>query len=245
MPFCCRSSFLFFRCVGLRLAYVRSLLPRNFGRQSWRHARIGDDRGFCVRVSSTIILRGSKHLQELGGFFLRDEKTVVLPSHPLLVLNSRWGRAVISTYTLTCLFSSRSSMALASLGFCVIVPTVPSGFVDSPSLLQGKRCWFLVAFARRTDCGFAFTPTAGSQLSVGPRYDFDLHLYMFYLHLAVATFTRWLHGWLGTLRNRVSVVWFLCDRFFWFRRFTEFTSGQALLVFNGVWGNLTSCAPRA
>ena len=181
----------------------------------------------------------------LGNFFLRDEKTVVLPSHPLLVLNSRWGRAVISTYTLTCLFSSRSSMALASLGFCVIVPTVPSRFVDSPSLLQGKRCWFLVAFARRTDCSFAFTPTDGSQLSVGPRYDFDLHVYMFYLHLAVATFTRWLHGWLGTLRNRVSVVWFLCDRFFWFRRFTEFTSGQALLVFNGVWGNLTSCAPRA
>ena len=86
-------------------------------------------------------------------------------------------------------------MALASLGFCVIVPSVPSGFVDSPSLLQGKRCWFLVAFARRTDCGFAFTPTAGSQLSVGPRYDFDLHLHMFYLQLAVATFTRWMRGW--------------------------------------------------
>ena len=213
---CCRSSFLFFRCVGLRLASVRSLLPRNFGRQSWRHARLGDDRGFCVRVSSTIILRASKHLQLLGGFFLRDEKIVVLHSHPLLVLNSRWGRAVISTYTLTCLFSSRSSlgglmvwdsaMALASLGFCVIILSVPSGFVDSPSLLQGKRCWFLVAFARRTDCGFAFTPTAGSQLSVGPRYDFDLHLYMFYLQLAVATFTRWLHAWLGTLRNRVSVA---------------------------------------
>ena len=65
---------------------------------------------------------------------------------------------------------------------------------DSPSLLQGKRCLFLVAFASRTDCGFAFTPTAGSQLSVGPRYDFDLHLYMFYLHLAVATFTRWVVG---------------------------------------------------
>ena len=134
------------------------LLPRNFGRQSWRHARLGDDHGFCVRVSSTIILRGSKHLQQLGGFFLRDEKTVVLHSHPLLVLNSRWGRAVILTYTLTCLFSSRSSlgglmvwdsaMALASLGFCVIVLSVPSGFVDSPSLLQGKRCWFLVPFAR-------------------------------------------------------------------------------------------------
>ena len=147
---------------------------------------MGDDRGFCVRVSSTIILRGSKHLQQLGGFFLRDEKTVVLHSHPLLVLNSRWDRAVILTYTLTCLFSSRSSlgglmvwdssMALASLGFCVIVPSVPSGFVDSPNLLQGKRCWFLVPFARRTDGGFAFTPTAGSQLSVGPRYDFDLHL---------------------------------------------------------------------
>ena len=87
-----------------------------------------------------------------------------------------------------------SAMALASLGFCVIVPSVPSGFVDSPSLLQGKRCSFLVAFARQTDCGFAFTPTAGSQLSVGPRYDFDLHLYMFYLHLAVATFTRWVVG---------------------------------------------------
>ena len=99
-----------------------------------------------------------------------------------------------------------SAMALASLGFCVIVPSVPSGFVDSPSLLQGKRCWFLVPFARRTDGGFAFTPTAGSQLSVGPRYDFDLHLYMFYLQLAVATFTQWLHAWLGTLRNRVSVA---------------------------------------
>ena len=145
-----------------------------------------------------------------------SQKTVVLHSHPLLVLNSRWGHAVISTYTWTCLFSSRSSlgglmvwdsvMALASLGFCVIVPSVPSGFVDSPSLLQGKRCWFLVAFARRTDCGFAFTPTAGSQLSVGPRYEFDLHLHMFYLQLAVATFTRWLHAWLGTLRNRVSVA---------------------------------------
>ena len=61
-------------------------------------------------------------------------------------------------------------------------------------------------FARRTDCGFAFTSTAGSQLSVGPRYDFDSHLYMFYLHLAVATFSRWLHAWLGTLRNRVSVA---------------------------------------
>lgn len=68
-------------------------------------------------------------------FFLRDEPTVVLHSHPLLVLNSRWGRAVISTYTFTCLFSCRSSLsgrmvwdsaiALASLGFCVIVP---SGF---------------------------------------------------------------------------------------------------------------------
>lgn len=32
-----------------------------------RHARLGDYRGFCVRVSSTIILRGSKHLQQLGG----------------------------------------------------------------------------------------------------------------------------------------------------------------------------------
>ena len=96
-----------------------------------------------------------------------------------------------------------SAIALASLGFCVIVP---SGFVDSPSLLRGKRCWLLVAFPRRTDCGFSFTPTAGSQLSVGPRYDFDLHLNMFYLHLAIATFTRWLHAWLGALRNRVSVA---------------------------------------
>ena len=58
---------LFLRCVGLRLGSVRSLLPRNFGRQSCRHARLGDYRGFCVRVSSTIILRGSKHLQQLGG----------------------------------------------------------------------------------------------------------------------------------------------------------------------------------
>ena len=68
-------------------------------------------------------------------FFLRDEPTVVLHSHPLLVLNSRWGRAVISTCTFTCLFSCWSSLsgrmvwdsaiALASLGFCVIVP---SGF---------------------------------------------------------------------------------------------------------------------
>ena len=96
-----------------------------------------------------------------------------------------------------------SAIALASLGFCVIVP---SGFVDSPSLLRGKRCWLLVAFARRTDCCFAFTPTAGSQLSVGPRYDFDLNVNMFYLHLAAATFTRWLHAWLGTLRNCVSVA---------------------------------------
>ena len=68
------------------------------------------------------------------------------------------------------------AIVLASLGFCVIVP---SDFVDSPSLLQGKRCWLLVAFERRTDCGFALTPTAGSQLSVGPRYDFDLHLTCF------------------------------------------------------------------
>ena len=60
-----------------------------------------------------------------------------------------------------------SAMALASLGFCVIVPSVPSGFVDSPSLLQGKRFCFLVPFARRTDGGFVFTPIAGSQLSVG------------------------------------------------------------------------------
>ena len=101
-----------------------------------------------------------------------------------------------------------SAIALASLGFCVIVP---SGFVDSPSLLQGKRCWLLVAFARRTDCGFAFTPTSGSQLSVGPRYDFDLHLNMFYLHLAVATFTGWLHAWLGTLRNLHLVEIYECQ----------------------------------
>ena len=124
----------------LTLGSVRSLLPRNFGRQSCRHARLGDDGGFSVRVSSTIILRGSKHLQQLGGFFC-ETKRLVLHSHPLLVLNSRWGHAVISTYTWTCLFSSRpslgglmvwdSAMALASLGFCVIVPTVPSGFVDS------------------------------------------------------------------------------------------------------------------
>ena len=36
-------------------------------------------------------------------------------------------------------------------------------------------------FARRTDCGFAFTPTAGTQLSVGLSCDFDLHLYMSFL----------------------------------------------------------------
>ena len=35
-----------------------------------------------------------------------------------------------------------SAIALASLSFCVIVS---SGFVDSPSLRQGKRCWFLTA----------------------------------------------------------------------------------------------------
>ena len=69
-----------------------------------------------------------------------------------------------------------SAIALASLGFCVIVP---SGFVNSRSLLQAKCCWPLGAFTRRTDCGFAFTSTAGSQLSDEPRYDFDLHLYMF------------------------------------------------------------------
>ena len=51
----------------LTLGSVPSLLPRNFGRQSCRHARLGDDGGFSVRVSSTIILRGSKHLQQLGG----------------------------------------------------------------------------------------------------------------------------------------------------------------------------------
>ena len=36
-------------------------------------------------------------------------------------------------------------------------------------------------FARRTNCGFAFTPNAGTQLSVGPSCDFDLHLYMSFL----------------------------------------------------------------
>lgn len=87
-----------------------------------------------------------------------------------------------------------SAMALASLGFCVIVPTVPSGFVDSRFRIHLVYFRASVFFASRTDCGFAFTPTAGSQLSVGPRYDFDLHLYMFYLHLAVATFTRWVVG---------------------------------------------------
>ena len=41
-------------------------------------------------------------------------------------------------------------------------------------------------FARRTDCGFAFTPNAGTQLSVGPRCDFDLHLYMSFLQPVVS-----------------------------------------------------------
>ena len=70
-------------------------------------------------------------------------------------------------------------------------------------------------FARRTDCGFAFTSTAGAQLSVGPRCDFDLHLYMSFLQPVV---TRRSHG-LG-LGNRISVAWFLCDSSIWFRRFT-------------------------
>ena len=70
-------------------------------------------------------------------------------------------------------------------------------------------------FARRTDCGFAFTPTAGAQLSVGPRCDFDLHLYMSFLLPVV---TRRSHG-LG-LGNRISVAWFLCDSSIWFRRFS-------------------------
>ena len=66
-------------------------------------------------------------------------------------------------------------------------------------------------FARRTDCGFAFTPTAGTQLSLGPRCDFDLHLYMSFLLPVV---TQWSHG-LG-LGNCVSVAWFLCDSSIWF-----------------------------
>ena len=63
-------------------------------------------------------------------------------------------------------------------------------------------------FARRKDCGFAFTPTAGTQLSVGPRCDFDFHLDMSFLQPVV---------------NGVSVAWFLCDSSnssIWFRRFT-------------------------
>ena len=125
----------------LTLGFCSIPASRNFGRQSCRHARLGDYRGFCVRVSSTIILRCSKHLQQLGGFF-----------------------------------------------------------------------------ARRKDCGFAFTPTAGTQLSVGPRCDFDLPLDMSFLQ---PLFTRWSYG-LG-LGNGVSVAWFLCDSSIssiWFRRFT-------------------------
>ena len=182
----------------LTLGSVRSLLPRNFGLQSCRHARLGDDGGFSVRVSSTIILRGSKHLQQLGGISFCETNRLWFCIHTQCWC-STLGRTAL-WFRLTPL---HVPFALASLGVCVIVP---SGFVDSPSLLQGKRCWLLVAFERRPDCGFALTPTAGSQLSIRPRYDFDLHLYMFYLHLAVANFTRRLHAWLGTLRNRVSVA---------------------------------------
>lgn len=64
---------------------------------------------------------------------------------------------MISTYTFTCFNFSRPSqpslggsmrgwglspIALASVSFCVIVS---SGFVDSPSLRQGKLCCFLMA----------------------------------------------------------------------------------------------------
>ena len=214
MPFCCRSSFLFLRCVGLRLASVRSLLPRNFGRQSWRHARLGDDRGFCVSVSSTIILRGSKHLQQLGGFFC-ETKRLVLHSHPLLVLNSRWGHAVISTYTWTCLFSSRpslgglmvwdSAMALASLGFCVIVPTVPSGFVDSRFRIH------LVYFRASVVCflraGLTVVLHSHPLLVLSFRLGRAMiSTYTFTCFISIWPSQPLLGGWLGTLRNRVSVA---------------------------------------
>ena len=58
-------------------------------------------------------------------------------------------------------------------------------------------------------------PLLCAQLSVGPRCDFDLHLYMSFLQPVV---TRRSHG-LG-LGNRISVAWFLCDSSIWFRRFT-------------------------
>ena len=78
--FAVQSSRFFLRCLGLRLAFVQSLFPRNLGRQSWRDVRLCVLRCFfCLGVSSATswFERGTT---ALAAVFSRDGATVVLHS---------------------------------------------------------------------------------------------------------------------------------------------------------------------
>ena len=70
--FAVQSSRFFLRCLGLRLAFVQSLFPRNLGRQSWRDVRLCVLRCFFLLgcfVCNFMVRKGDNSFG--GGVFAR------------------------------------------------------------------------------------------------------------------------------------------------------------------------------